>query len=60
MSVNPSDLVTRPRRMIVSFDIDRIDKPIRILRKFLKKAPSGLGSSRFMTYARVHGALKQK
>jgi len=43
MNVNPSDLVTRPRRMMVSFDIDRINKPIRILRIFLKKAPKRPG-----------------
>lgn len=37
------NLVTRPRGMIMSFDIDRIDKPIRTLRKFLKKAPKRPG-----------------
>jgi CHAD domain-containing protein len=35
--------VSTPRRMIVSFDIGRIDKPIRTLRKFLEEAPKRPG-----------------
>ena len=37
------NLVTMPRSMIMSLDIDRIDKPIRTLRKFLKKVPKRPG-----------------
>jgi len=46
MSVTSSrfgNLVSTPRRMIMSLDIGRIDKPIRTLQQFLQKAPKRPG-----------------
>ena len=37
------NLVNTPRRMTMSLDIGRIDRPIRRLRKFLKEAPKRPG-----------------